>query len=56
MSQENLEIVRRWWQGFNNDGMPPLSLCDEEIELDNGRDFPVGGVFQGPEGVRRWRL
>ena len=35
--------------------MPPLSLCDEEIELDNGRDFPVRGVFRGHDGVRRWR-
>jgi ketosteroid isomerase-like protein len=55
VSQENLDVVRRWWQGFNEDGMPPLSLCDDKIELDNGRDFPVGGLFRGHEGVRRWR-
>jgi len=55
MSQENVEIVRRWWAGFNDDGMPPLSLCDEEIEIRMPPDFPVRGLFQGHEGVRRWR-
>jgi hypothetical protein len=55
MSQENVEIVRRWWEGFNADGMPPLALCDEEIEIRNPPDFPVSGRFQGYDGVRRWR-
>jgi ketosteroid isomerase-like protein len=55
MSQENAEIVRRWWGEFNTDGLPPLSLCDEEIEIRNPPDFPVSGLFQGHEGVRRWR-
>ena len=55
MSQENVEIVRRWWEGLNEDGMPPLALCDEEIEIRNPPDFPVRGLFQGHEGVRRWR-
>jgi ketosteroid isomerase-like protein len=55
MSQESVEIVRRWWAGFNDDGMPPLSLCDEQIEIRMPPDFPVRGVFQGHEGVRRWR-
>ena len=55
MPEENVEIVRRWWQGFNEDGMPPLELCDEQIEIRNPRDFPVRGLFQGHEGVRRWR-
>ena len=55
MSRENVEIVRRWWEGFNEDGMPPLALCDEEIEIRNPPDFPVSGLFQGHDGVRRWR-
>ena len=55
MSQENVEIVRRWWGGFNDDGMPPLALCDEQIEIRNPPDFPVRGLFQGHDGVRRWR-
>ena len=55
MSQENVEVVRRWWKGFNEDGLPPLSLCDEEIEIRMPPDFPVRGLFKGHDGVRRWR-
>jgi ketosteroid isomerase-like protein len=55
MSQETVEIVRRWWEGFNEDGMPPLALCDEEIEIRNPPDLPVSGLFEGHDGVRRWR-
>ena len=55
MSQENVEIVRRWWDGFNKTGMPPLSLCDERIEIRNPPDFPVRGAFHGHQGVRDWR-
>jgi ketosteroid isomerase-like protein len=53
MSQENVEIVRRWWDGFNT-GMPPLNLCDERIEIRMPPDFPVRGSFRGHEGVRDW--
>jgi ketosteroid isomerase-like protein len=55
MSEENVEIVRRWWSGFNDDGIPPLSLCDEQIEIRMPADFPIRGLFRGHEGVRRWR-
>ena len=55
MSQENVEIVRRWWDGLNRTGMPPLSLCDERIEIRNPPDFPVRGSFHGHQGVREWR-
>jgi ketosteroid isomerase-like protein len=55
VSEENVEVVRRWWGGFNEDGMPPLALCDEEIEIRNPPDFPVRGSFRGHDGVRHWR-
>ena len=55
MSQENFDVVRRWWAGFNEDGMPSLDLCDEQIEISNPPEFPVRGSFHGHEGVRRWR-
>ena len=50
-----MEIVRRWWEGFNEDGLPPLALCDEDIEIHNPPDLPVRGVFKGHDGVRQWR-
>jgi ketosteroid isomerase-like protein len=55
MSKENLEVVRRWWAGFNEDGMPSLDLCDERVEIANPPEFPVRGSFHGHNGVRRWR-
>jgi len=55
MSGENVEVVQRWWAGFNEDGMPPLALCDEEIEIRNAEDFLMPGHYQGHDGVRRWR-
>ena len=54
MSQENVEIVRRWWEGFNEDGMAPLALCDEEIEIRNPPDLAGHGLYEGHDGVRRW--
>jgi ketosteroid isomerase-like protein len=55
MSQKNVSVVRRWWEGFNEDGMPPLALCDEEIQIRMPQDFPVRGLYEGHDGVRRWR-
>ena len=55
MSQQNAEIVRRWWAGFNEDGLPPFDLCDERIEIRNPTDFPFKDVYRGHDGVRRWR-
>ena len=58
MSQENVEIVRRWWGGFNDDGMPPLRPLRRKRNRSRFAippDFPVRGLFQGHDGVRRWR-
>lgn len=55
MSEENLEVVRRWWKGFHEDGMPPLDLCDAQVEISNPPEFPVRGTYRGHEGVRQWR-
>ena len=54
MSQENVEVARRWWAGFNADGVVPLDLCDEEIVMRNPASFPVVGPFVGHDGVRQW--
>jgi ketosteroid isomerase-like protein len=54
MSRENVEIVRRWWTGFNEDRMPPLDLCDQRIEIGILSEFPVQGPYHGHQGVRRY--
>jgi ketosteroid isomerase-like protein len=54
MSQENVEIVRRWWAAFNKDKMPPLELCDERIEIRNQAGNPNRGPYRGHEGVHQW--
>ena len=41
--------------GIQRGRHPPLALCDEEIQIRNPPDFPVRGLFQGYDGVRRWR-
>jgi ketosteroid isomerase-like protein len=53
--EENTEVARRWWARFNEEGSPPLDLCDEEIEMWNPDGFLVRGPYHGHEGMRRWR-
>ena len=53
MSQENVEVVRRWWAGFNEDE-PPLDLCDAQIEIRIPDEFPFTGIYRGHDGVRHW--
>jgi ketosteroid isomerase-like protein len=54
MSGENVQIVRSWWAAFNDDGLPPLELCDPAIEIRIADEFPFTGIYHGHEGVRRW--
>ena len=54
MPQDREEFVRRWWAAFNQDGLAPLWLCDEDIEMTNPAEFPVQGPYIGHEGVRQW--
>ena len=56
-----MEIMRRWWRGFNEDGTTSLALCDEAIDP-HPPDFPVPGPVgsrgRAPlvdRGVRRFR-
>lgn len=53
MSAENLELVRRWFEGFVR-GELTLEICDPEIEIRNWAEFPITGPYLGHEGVRRW--
>jgi ketosteroid isomerase-like protein len=55
MSQENVEIVRRFWAAL--DEHPPrllLEAIDEDVEIRNPPEFPLQGPFRGHEGARLW--
>ena len=57
MSQENVEILRRWIeqfnQQFNAEGLD-LSLAAPDIVLDNSNAAFDGAVYRGHDGVRDW--
>jgi ketosteroid isomerase-like protein len=53
MPAENVELVRRWFEGFGR-GELTLEICDPEIEIRNWAEFPITGPYLGHEGVRRW--
>jgi ketosteroid isomerase-like protein len=53
MSQENVEIVRRWFEGFNMGEVSP-ELCDPEIEIRNWSGSLTAGPYRGHDGLRRW--
>ena len=52
MSEENVEIVRRVVAALNaRDLEGYLACCREDVEL----HLPVvAGVYEGPEGIKRW--
>jgi hypothetical protein len=54
MSQENVEVIERAVAAINArdlDGY--LACCTEDIELHTPL-AAVGGVYEGPIGIRRW--
>jgi ketosteroid isomerase-like protein len=53
MSQENVEIVRRWFERLAS-GDPAPEFCDPEMEIRNWPESPLPGPYRGHEGVRRW--
>jgi len=56
MAQRNVEIARRWWASFNENGVPPLELCNEHVFVRNPDGFPVTGPYHGHAGIRQWAL
>jgi ketosteroid isomerase-like protein len=53
VSAENVELVRRWFEGFRNGGVSP-EICDPRIEITNWAESPVPGPYHGHEGLQRW--
>ena len=56
MSEENVEIVRRSWQAFADEGLDALmEFCDREIDWRAIEGAPDDvGEMQGTEAVRRY--
>ena len=53
MSQENVEIVRRWFAAIA-EGELASDLWDADLIVDNIPEFPVTGPYRGYEGLQRW--
>jgi ketosteroid isomerase-like protein len=55
MSQENVEIVRRAYEGFAEHGVPDFGFLDPEVEWRGPREFPdLAEPHFGHEGVGRY--
>ena len=55
MSQENVEIVRRGYAAFEENGVPDFAFLDPEIEWRGPREFPdLAEPHFGHEGVARY--
>lgn len=53
MPQEDLDLVRRWWEGLER-GELRLDCCDPDIEVRNLVEGPDTGPYHGHDGVRLW--
>jgi ketosteroid isomerase-like protein len=53
MSQENVELVRRWFESLGRSELP-LHLATEDVEIDNIEGFPVQGPYSGHSGMQSW--
>ena len=53
MSQENLDLVRRWFEFLARSELP-LHLAAEDVEIDNIEGFPVQGPYCGHSGMESW--
>lgn len=55
MSRENVDVVRGLFDAFNGgDYARCFSFIDPEVEWEDPRGIPGGGVHRGHDGVRSW--
>jgi ketosteroid isomerase-like protein len=56
MSKENMEIVRRAWEAWENGDWEPLyAFYDPAVVWDASElRGPIAGIYHGHEGVRRY--
>jgi ketosteroid isomerase-like protein len=51
MSEENVEIVRRAWEAFENGDLPgAIAALSPDLVTYVAPPIPVAGTYQGPEG------
>jgi hypothetical protein len=53
MSQENVEVVRHWFERLAA-GNPAPEFCDPGIEIRNWAHMPTPGPYHGHEGLHEW--
>jgi hypothetical protein len=53
MSQENVEVVRHWFERLAA-GDPAPEFCDPGIEIRNWAEMPTPGPYYGHEGLHEW--
>jgi ketosteroid isomerase-like protein len=56
MSEQNVELVRRFYESWNRQDVDSALECvHAEIELDwSGSRSPFSGIYRGREGLRRF--
>jgi len=52
MSQENVDIVRRFFEHFSRTGETDLSLIDPDAVFDNSNAMLDAAVYRGHDGAR----
>jgi ketosteroid isomerase-like protein len=53
MSQENVELVRRWFDGLQRGELSP-EICHPTIVIRNWDESPVRGPYEGHAGLQQW--
>jgi ketosteroid isomerase-like protein len=54
MSQENVELIQRFYQRYFATGELPWEMVDEECEVHDHDTPDQTGVYRGHAGVGRW--
>jgi hypothetical protein len=53
MSEANVDLVRRWFEGPQRGELSP-EVCDEEIVVRNWDESLVRRPYHGHAGLRQW--
>ena len=53
MSAEDVELIRRWFDGLGRGDLQP-ELWHSELLMRNWEENPIPGPFRGHDGLREW--